>query len=379
MTHVLYLTEEAIRFEEPMVRGGAIHVRNVVTGLRQRGHNVTLIDWNDTPDRPSQRSVTPYSRLFGGAARSAWAAATAGHDMDAEVVVSKTRKTYLPGLLAARMLGIPHVAHVGSSLSPLPGLTNWASAKSFALRLRAPHDSYFVVCNSIRNELRQHGVTGTIYNVRNAVDTDQFTPKPAHKESLNQFHDCHKDSISGSDLTLGFVGGLYEYKGLFDLVAAMDRCSERVSLLVAGTGPIQEELKARLGDRATFLGAVPYEDIPHVYRSSDVFVLPSHTEGLPRVVLEAQSTATPVIATRVGGVPEVVTTDETGILCPPRSPDDLSMAIDRLADTDKRERLGKNGRAAVLDQFSWEALYDRYEQYLSEVVSETSAPRTEDR
>jgi len=371
MTRVLYLTEEPIRFSEPMVRGGAIHVRNVVEGLRDRGHEVALVDWNERPDRPFQHSLSPRSRFVDGAVRTALRAAAVGSRRQSEVVVSKTRKTYLPGLLAARRLGVPHVAHVGSSLEPRAGLGNRLSAASFSLRLRAPHDAYFVVCDAIAAELRARGVGGDVYDVKNAVDTDRFAPVPTDGDAVARFRQRHAESVGETDLTLGFVGGLHDYKGVFDLADAMAGCAADASLLVAGDGPARDELASRLGADATFLGAVPYEDIPAVYHAMDAFVLPSHTEGLPRVVLEAQATGTPVVATRVGGVPEVIDDGETGLLVDPRDPAGLSDAIDRLAaDRDERARLGDAGRAAVEESYAWDALYDRYERFLAAIVAD---------
>jgi starch synthase len=369
MTRVLYLTEEPIRFAEPMVRGGAIHVRNVVVGLRDRGHEVALVDWNDRPDRPFQHSVSPSSRFVDGAVRTALRAASVGSRRQTEVIVSKTRKTYLPGLLAARRLGIPHVAHVGSSLEPRAGIGNRLSAGSFSLRLRAPHDAYFVVCDAIAAELDARGVRGDVFDVKNAVDTDRFAPGPTDPDTVARFRERHAEAVGETDPTLGFVGGLHDYKGVFDLADAMADCAADASLLVAGDGPAREQLAARLGDRATFLGAVPYEDIPAVYHAMDAFVLPSHTEGLPRVVLEAQATATPVIATRVGGVPEVVDDGETGLLVDSHDPSGLADAIDRLANAPaERTELGDAGRTAVERSYAWDALYDRYERFLKEVV-----------
>jgi len=371
MTRVLYLTEEPIRFSEPMVRGGAIHVRNVVEGLRDRGHEVALVDWNERPDRPFQHSLSPRSRFVDGAVRTALRAAAVGSRRQSEVVVSKTRKTYLPGLLAARRLGVPHVAHVGSSLEPRAGLGNRLSAASFSLRLRAPHDAYFVVCDAIAAELRARGVGGDVYDVKNAVDTDRFAPVPTDGDAVARFRQRHAESVGETDLTLGFVGGLHDYKGVFDLADAMAGCAADASLLIAGDGPARDELASRLGADATFLGAVPYEDIPAVYHAMDAFVLPSHTEGLPRVVLEAQATGTPVVATRVGGVPEVIDDGETGLLVDPRDPAGLSDAIDRLAaDRDERARLGDAGRAAVEESYAWDALYDRYERFLAAIVAD---------
>ncbi|MCU4727198.1 glycosyltransferase family 4 protein [Halapricum hydrolyticum] len=167
------------------------------------------------------------------------------------------------------------------------------------------------------------------------------------------------------DLRLGYVGGLHEYKGLDDLADALDRVHSDSHLIVAGDGPDRERLERKFGSTATFLGAIPYEQIPAFYHEIDVLVLPSHTEGLPRVVLEAQATGTPVVATRVGGVPEVVEDGQTGLLCDAHDPDCLAAAIDRLAtDGAERSRLAEVGREAVATSFTWDSLYGRYERFL---------------
>lgn len=365
---VLYLTEEAISFTDALVRGGAIHVRNVVTGLRERGHDVTLLDWNDDPERPFQASISPRSRFVEGPIRTVGQAVRVGSRRNVDVIVSKTRKTYLPGLFAARRLGVPHVVHVGSSLDPpVEGLLGRLDIGSVRARLRAPHDGYLVVCAHIGAQLRDRGVSPErIFDVRNAVDVDRFHPAVVPTPLADGFRD---EIPATDDPVLGFVGGLQPYKGLDDLATALDRTTGDWQLLVAGDGPERTRLEGRFGQRATFLGSVPYEQVPALYHEFDAFALPSHTEGLPRVVLEAQATATPVIATRVGGVPEVIDDGDTGLLCDPHEPTDLAAALDRLAgDADERARLGRRGRAAVESEFSWPALYDRYEEALGAVI-----------
>lgn len=363
---VLYLTEEAISFSGTLVRGGAIHVRNVVCGLRDRGHDVHLVDWNDAPGEPFQHSVQPRVRPVEGALRTHRRAVGVGRDRGVDVVVSKTRKTYLPGLLAARRLGVPHAVHVGSSLAPVDeALRHRLDAASAEARLRLPHDAYLVVCEHIAAELRERDVGGTVHDVRNAVDAAAFAPDADVRapDSLADALATHDDA-----LRLGFVGGLHDYKGVFDLADALARVDADAHLFVAGDGPARGRFERRAGDRATFLGAVPYGTVPAVYHAVDALVLPSHTEGLPRVVLEAMAAETPVVATRTGGIPEVVTDGETGLLCPPRDPAALAAAIDRLADPALRERLGAAGHERVLSEFAWDDLYDRYERVLADLA-----------
>jgi glycosyltransferase involved in cell wall biosynthesis len=368
---VLLLTEERISFTDALTRGGAIHVRNVARGLGERGHDTILIDWNPTAERTWQLSVSPRTRFVDGPLRTLRRAIAVGRTTDINVIVSKTRKTYLPGLLAARRLGVPHVVHVGSSLErPEAGPLDRLNVASVSARLRAPHDAYFVVCEHIAEQLENSGISADrIYDVKNAVDTDRFHPSTVPVELDDEFR--AQLPAGPQTLRLGYVGGLQPYKGLADLAAAMDRMSADCELIVAGDGPDRERLERKFGDSATFLGAVPYEQIPALYHEVETFVLPSHTEGLPRVVLEAQATATPVVATRVGGVPEVIEDESTGLLCEPRDPSGLAADLQRLADdSDLRSRLGDAGRGAVAQSYSWDALYDRYEEYLAAVVGQ---------
>lgn len=136
------------------------------------------------------------------------------------------------------------------------------------------------------------------------------------------------------------------------------------TVLVAGEGAAQAKFAAKLGDSGCFLGSVSYEKIPAVYDAMDALVLPSHSEGLPRVVLEAGATATPVIATRVGGIPEVVEDGRSGLLYDPGNTIALAESIDRLFQDSDSEKQGRAGREIIINEFSWSRQYDRYETFL---------------
>jgi starch synthase len=363
---ILFVTEEAIRFSGTMIRGGQIHVRNVIRGLRERGHEVHLIDWNSSPDHSDQQSIDPRTRFIDGSIRTFRQILNVGQSFGPDVIVSKTRKVYLPGLAAARILGVPHVVHVGSSLDrPTDGIIDYLDARSFAARLRAPHDAYFVVCDAIGGELRERGVsTGRIHDVSNAVDTDRFCPAP--DAELSPTDTKRLDTIDGP--TLGFVGGLVDYKGVFDLAEAIKLTETDVTIVIAGDGPARDRFERELGEKGVFLGSVAYERMPAVYAAIDALVLPSHTEGLPRVLLEAGATGRPVVATRVGGVPEVVIDGETGLLCPPRSPDQLAAGVDELFGERDPAAMGTAARELVVNEFTWGAQYDRYDRFLQTII-----------
>ena len=117
-------------------------------------------------------------------------------------------------------------------------------------------------------------------------------------------------------------------------------------------------LAAELGIQESVLFLGHRHDIPEVLRAYDVFVLPSVAEGLPGALLEAMATGLPVIASRVGGVPEILNTPELGTMVAPRSVDDLASAMKvlyKMAE-EKRDEVGKALRERVLEEFSKEKM-----------------------
>lgn len=364
---VLFVTEEPIRFSGTMVRGGQIHVRNVILGLRERGHDVHLVDWNSESERQFQHSLAPRSRFVEGPVQTLRKLVSIGKSAAPDVIVSKTRKVYIPGLLAGRILGVPHIAHVGSSLDPpTNGPLDRLDSESFAARLRAPHAAYFVVCDAIGNELRERGVASErVYDVRNAVDATRFVPDP--EVSLPDRVRSRIGDTAGP--ILGVVGGLTDYKGVFDLADAIERSRVDPTVVVAGDGPARGRFERELGENGLFLGSIDYELMPAVYANINALVLPSHTEGLPRVLLEAGAAARPVVASAVGGVPGVVVDGETGLLCPPRDPSRLAAAIDELFTERQPTKMGQRARELIVEEYTWDAQYNRYEAFLADVVS----------
>jgi glycosyltransferase involved in cell wall biosynthesis len=157
---------------------------------------------------------------------------------------------------------------------------------------------------------------------------------------------------------VGIVGRLVPVKAHTTFLEAAVRVAGSradVNFLVAGDGPLRHRLETearrRLGDRIRFLGWV--HDLPALYGALDVGVLCSRSEGTPVALIEAAAAARPVVATRVGGVPEVVLDGRTGILVPPGDPDELASAIvSLLTDRDRADAMAREGRAWVRDRFS---------------------------
>ena len=152
------------------------------------------------------------------------------------------------------------------------------------------------------------------------------------------------------------VGRLQAPKDPLTLVralAALERGSCETELV--GDGPdrpaVENEVR-RLGLDSVVRLAGVRTDVPELLAAADLFVLSSRSEGLPLSILEAMATGLPVVASRVGGVPEVVVDGETGLLVPPGDPGSLARAIERLLDDSAlRRRLGAAGRARVAEHF----------------------------
>jgi len=211
-------------------------------------------------------------------------------------------------------------------------------------------------------------------DVRNAVDTTRFVPDPDAKLSKA----AQRQIANAERPLLGFVGGITDYKGVFDLAEAVRRADTAPTVVVAGDGPARRQFEEALGEQGLFLGSVDYEQMPAVYAAIDALVLPSHTEGLPRVLLEAGAAGRPSIATSVGGVPELIRDGETGLLCPPQQPSALAATIDYLFTDRDPVVMGRRARESITDAYTWDVQYDRYESFLTDITSKYGGRTTRD-
>ncbi|HJS28490.1 MAG TPA: glycosyltransferase [Anaerolineales bacterium] len=175
--------------------------------------------------------------------------------------------------------------------------------------------------------------------------------------------------------TLLFVGRHRYYKGLGDLLKAMGGLDAR--LLVGGDGPMRRKWEALAGEldlrgKVRFLGDVPDEDLPGLYRSADIFVLPANAraEAFGTVLLEAMAAGLPCVTTELGtGTSFVVQDGITGLVVPPGDPASLQGAIGRLLeDGDLRVAMGEAGRRRVLAEFTPELLLQRVEAVYREIL-----------
>jgi glycosyltransferase involved in cell wall biosynthesis len=175
-------------------------------------------------------------------------------------------------------------------------------------------------------------------------------------------------SAPGPQPTLLFFGEIARHKGVFELARAFARVANELPelrLIYAGTGSGVEETRRLveqfgLGGRVKFTGWLQAERKRATLAGATMFVLPSFVEGMPMALLEAMSFGLPVIATPVGGVPEIVTHGLDGLLVPPGDIDALAAAITRLtSDPELRARLGRAARETVAKRFSLDSAVEQ--------------------
>lgn len=237
-------------------------------------------------------------------------------------------------------------------------------------------DRLVTVCHAFARELASN--TGVpIANI--SVQHNSIRPQPptsqADAESLRA-----KLGIETGDSVLLAVGRLSKEKGHLDLLTAFACLREthpelKCKLVIVGDGPERGTLEAAAQSKAIdvdviFTGQI--SDVLPFYAAADVFVLPSHSEGSPNVLLEAMAANLPIVATAVGGVPEVVENNESALLVPANDPQAVAAAIARvLIDPDFARRLTTNSAALVASRYAPE----QYVRSLVEIFQEAIKAR----
>ncbi|HMG74676.1 MAG TPA: glycosyltransferase [Pyrinomonadaceae bacterium] len=241
-------------------------------------------------------------------------------------------------------------------------------------RWSLPHaDRLVTVCHSFAKELmRSTGVSLDKISVQhNAIRRQPSVSTADVTASRRQFR------IGADERVVLSVGRLSREKAHIDLLEAFTLLRETkpdisLKLIIVGDGPERARLETvaeSLGckDRVAFAGQV--SDVQPFYAMADVFALPSLSEGSPNVLLEAMAANVPIVATAVGGVPEMVSTNESGLLVPPNDPPSLAAALATLlTDKDLAQRLAKEAATLVDTQYTPESYVRSLVEIYSEVI-----------
>lgn len=291
-----------------------------------------------------------------------------------DIVHTHTSKAGFLGRLAARYCKTPVVVHSPHG-TILEGYFSPFVTKFYTLLERITAPMAQCIIGLTTREIDQYlaakiGHADQYTYIYNGIDIQKFAnatvPAMAIRESLN---------ISAEAVVFITVGRLVPVKGQADLIEALSQIvSEHtnVHLLMVGEGELREALSQQAKDQQVekhvhFLGW--RSDVPNLLGASDIFVLPSLNEGLGLVLIEAMAQKLPAIATRVGGVPEVIIENETGLLVTAQSPNELASAMTNLVENpDKRKAMGQAGYQRALDHFSIESTVEKTEDMYRQLL-----------
>lgn len=264
----------------------------------------------------------------------------------------------------AASLGIPTVTtvHGPSKMGGIRGaFFEWLQRRNYRR-----FDAVVAVSEALHAETLSDGVDpGRLRFIPNAWGGhDHLRPLPRQpaREALG---------LSAEEPVIGWVGRLIPVKGGDVLLDAVQRLQNRPKVALIGYGPQLEELRRRSSELSLDDSVHFYPDIRDAGRyfaAFDAFVLSSRSEGLPLVVLEAMAAETPIVATRVGGIPEALD-DDSAFLVPSEDPEALSQAIDDvLADPGAARSRAGAARARLEERYGLEAFLDAYEAVYRDVI-----------
>ncbi len=352
------------------IGGAEKHVIHLASALQQRGYPtriVTIFQEGPLKDHVLRENI-PFTCLH---VKSGWNLATVWKIFQwLRANRTDILHTYLFGFhfyagLPARLLKVPVI------LSSRREIAQWKKRRHWLVENFGNYFADRIVCCSRavqswtleRENVRPEQVL-TIYN---GVDLNDFNPQSDGLRVRQEF------GIPEGAFLVGTVANFSHEKGypyLLDAISVVLEKNPSVWFLLAGAGPLQPEMKARaavIPRSRQIIFAGSRSDIPEILSALDVFTLASIIEGFPNVVLEAMAMAKPVVATEVGGIPELIETGEDGILVKPRASGPLAEAIlQLLADRGLAGRLGNHAGEKIRRDFMLTKMLDQYEAlYLS--------------
>jgi glycosyltransferase involved in cell wall biosynthesis len=261
----------------------------------------------------------------------------------------------LGALAVGSWWGLPVTIETDTPLPhSVPLWKRWIKAVSYRLMFRLP--AVFLPAGSRQAAyLRAYGVENArIRIVRMTVDVAKIMTYAGHMQSPSKADFWKRYRVPSDHVKILYIGRLEPYKGPQDLVEAFQRLAKEmggISLLIAGDGSLRSWVEQRAKPPIHYLGRLSGEQVWEACASSDVLVLPSHSESWGLVVNEAMAAGLPVIATdRAGCVDDLVRDGITGLVVPADSPTQLFAAIKRLAaDADARRRMGAEAKHLIAD------------------------------
>ncbi len=293
-----------------------------------------------------------------------------------DIVHTNLLKADLIGRIIARFLKVPVI------LSTEHGIHTWQVKGKFwgiiikrLYQFSAKFAKYIIVVSkSVRQDLLKNNLPeNKIKLIYNGVDTDYFSTMP--KDEKEKMHSYLSDEKF--DNLIGVVGNIVPLKGHSYFIDAIPLILEKhpsTMVVFIGEGPLREDLEEKVNQKklsknVKFLGEL-YSILPKMIASMDLFVQPSLIESFGLAVAEAQSCAIPVVASKTGGIPEIILDEKTGFLVAPGNPEQIAEKVNFLLDNpEKSVEMGREGRKHIIDNFNIERTAEAYYAIYDEVLS----------
>lgn len=278
----------------------------------------------------------------------------------------------LIGRLAAKRAGVGHVVTTVHSVLAFDynGLINRWINKMCEKITRGITERFIVVCEMLARQLKTEGISEEkIVTIHNGLEIEKYDPAVSGAYIRQEF------GIDSENILIGIIARLHPVKGhkfLLEATAKVIRKIPNLLLIMVGTGPLKLELQEtanRLGIASNIIFAGFRKDIPEIIASLDFLVLPSLSEGLSLTVMEGMAMKKAVLATRVGGTPEVITSGVDGLLVPPRDVAALAEGIENLAFNGKMAvEFGEMARKTIEGNFTAGLMADKTAMLYVEIL-----------
>lgn len=384
--HVEYLSRELARLED-----GAHQIDVLSFGDQDERHGNLRVRGIGTPAEIEARDPR-HARLLDALMRDL---AMVGAVEAPDIVHCHTWYSHLAGCLAKPLTGgrlvltthslEPHRPWKVEQLGSAYHATTWIEKTAYQNA-----DGVIAVSEAMKDDVQElYGVAPEhVRVIHNGIDPEEYRPRPS-EEVLRRL------GVDPDIPVVLFVGRITRQKGILHLVRALPLLRGRLQVVLCAGAPDTPEIAAEMRtlveearESATFpivwlAEMLPKEEVITLYTHAAVFVCPSVYEPFGIINLEAMACETPVVASAVGGIPEIVVDGETGLLIPlradesgnfePRDPaafsEALAAAVNELMDDpDRRARMGAAARARVLERFSWSAIAAETMRFYGELV-----------
>jgi glycogen(starch) synthase len=359
----------------PQVGGVEIFAANLLPALRERGYEFAVVaarDLTDLPEEDRFRGIPVY--------RFPFSTALTNNDLDQLIAIrrqiTKLKRSFAPNLVHVNSFSPGVLFHLDTaSACPVPLLFTLhgdtykqAVERNSLLDKTLRKAALVTACSAAAMERSRQAVGDLVFRssvIYNGIEVPPLAPEPL------PFHPSR----------LLCLGRLAPEKRFHLALTALSLLSKRypnVRLVIAGDGPTRTELERQtvelgLTNVVEFAGWIAPEKVPALINTATAVVMPSRKEGLPLVALEAALMARPIVATRVGGMPEVVVHQQTGLLVEPENSAELAEAIAYLLDRPEiATRMGQSGRQRTQEVFSWKRCVDSYDAVYRQLITNAS-------